>query len=195
MNDLDILRDLIKDKALAKIEEDYHAEEKRTVILKEAEGEDPYKIKLLNVPNNVIAIKADAFPAAKNIFKGSKGECKRADYVIIVNAESDNWIIYIEMKRGEIKKHRNDAVEQLKGAECFVSYCRAVGQVFWGNENFLDEANYEKRFVGIQNIGIDKRPLTPPQRSDVHDKAENMLKLNAPKSELRFNQLTGKRKP
>ncbi len=42
---------------------------------------------------------SDVFSSPKKIFKNTKGECKRADFVIIAKGEKGSWIIYIEMKR------------------------------------------------------------------------------------------------
>ncbi len=200
MNDLDILRDLIKDEALAAIEEDYYqrASEKKIVFLEENSEGHAYTVKVHNVPGNVIAIKADVFKAASSIFKDNKGECKRADYVIIVNAESGNWIIYIEMKKG--KPEGGEEIEnQLKGAECFVAYCRAIGRSFWGSKDFLDEKDYQQLFVAIVGIGMDKRPTRWKRSSDkLHNTPGNMLRIRAPGNRgLQFNRLiaNGKQKP
>ena len=196
MDDLDILRDLIKGEALADIESPY---EKDVVVLREDGNgpQDAYTVKLHNVPVNAIVIKADMFSPSKNIFKDSKGECKRADYVMIVNTPQKNWIICIEMKKRKLGDS-SEIKKQLKGAKCFVAYCRAIGRSFWDNKGFLDENNYQYLFVSIMGIGIDIKPTRRKKSPDrLHDTPENMLKIPAPgKGGLQFNRLiaNGKRK-
>lgn len=197
MDDLSILGNLIRCEALADVR---GQNDKKIVILEENSGGrgNKYCVKLLNVPGDVIAIKADMFPTPTSIFKNDKEECKRADYVVIINAPTKNWIIYIEMKKGKPKDGR-EIESQLKGAECFVSYCRAIGRSFWGSKDFLDEEDYQKLFVAVVGIGIDKKPTRQKKSPDkLHDTPENMLKIPAPgKGGLQFNKLiaNGKRKP
>ena len=191
MPDFEILQELFRDEALASIECDVHG--KRVVILKEPgnQGQSAYSLKIRKVPDDIVAFKADAFPSPKNIFKNSKGECKRADFVIIASAAKVNWIIYIEMKRGNTGSGK-EIKQQLRGAQCLVAYCRAIGQEFWQKPNFLKK-NYKQRFISIKNIGISKRPIWLWPKSGLHDTPENMLKISAPsKGQLYFNKLVGK---
>ena len=191
MSDLDILCSLIRDEAVAKVSDDYG---KKIITLEENSGgsRNEYSVELRNVPGDVIAIKADMFPAPTSIFKDDNGECKRADYVVIVCGDAGNWIVYIEMKKRGVSRTRKEFVQQLKGAECFVSYCREIGRIFWGNQKFLDKANYEQRFVSITDIGLSKKP-TVDRRYELNDRPENMLKIKAPgKNGLQFRQLLGK---
>ena len=77
ISDFEILQDLIRDEALASIEYDQYG--KRVIVLKEPgnQGQLEYSLKIRKVPDDIIAFKADDFPAPKSIFKNSRGECKR----------------------------------------------------------------------------------------------------------------------
>ena len=191
MSDFDILRDLIRDAVLASVECEY---KKKTIVLEESgdQQQSAYSLKIRNVPDDFIAFKVDAFPAPKSIFKDDKGECKRADFVVIASNDKVNWIVYIEMKGGNLGSEK-EIVQQLRGARCLVAYCRAIGREFWQEPTFLAEKNYRQRFVSVKNIRISKRSTRPRPESGQHDTPENMLKINGPANgRLQFNKLVGK---
>lgn len=191
MADFDILRDLIRDAVLASVECEY---KKKTIVLEEPgdQQQSAYSLKIRNVPDAFIAFKVDAFPAPKNIFKNDKGECKRADFVIIASNDKVSWIVYIEMKGGNLGSEK-EIVQQLRGARCLVAYCRAIGREFWQEPNFLAEKNYRQRFISVKNIQISKQPTRLGPKSGQHDTPENMLKLNGvANGRLQFNKLVGK---
>ena len=194
MSDLDILRRLIRKDILASVEDNYG---KQSLVLKEtASQQTAYSLKVHNVPNDTIAFKADKFPAPEMVFQGGKGECKRADFIIITSTPQANWIVYIEIKRGQSARHE-EVVQQLKGAECLVAYCRAVGRVFWQEPNFLKKSDYQQRFVSVKNINgknisVNKRPTRISPESGLHNSPDKMLKISAPgNNRLQFNQLVG----
>ena len=184
--DFDILEALIRDEALASVEHSYG---KKALVLTES-GNTPgsgYSLTVRDVPDDAIALKADAFPAPISIFRGDNGECKRADFVIIASDGGSKWVVYIEMKKGGGRTEL-EIVRQLRGAECLIAYCRAIGQKFWQAHNFLDNS-YRPCFVSVRDIGAQKRPSFP-QRSARHDAPERMLKIKAPpNSTVRFKQL------
>ena len=191
MSDFDILRDLIRDEALASVEDEYG---KETIVLEEPGNhqQSAYSLKIRNVPDDFIAFKADAFPAPEEIFKNDRGECKRADFVIIASDDKVNWIVHIEMKSGNAGSGE-EIEQQLRGAQCLVAYCRAIGQEFWKEPEFLKKDNYQQRFISVKDIGIQKKPTRPRSKSDQHDTPENMLKIKAPaRGRLQFNELVGK---
>lgn len=192
MSDFDILRGLIRDAVLASVEYDY---KKKTIVLEEPgdQQRSAYSLKIHNVPDDSIAFKIDAFPAPKKIFKNDKGECKRADFVVIASGDKVNWIVHIEMKGGNNTGSEKEIVQQLRGARCLVAYCRAIGREFWQEPNFLEEKNYQQRFVSIKNIRIPKQPIRLGPKSGPHDTPENMLKLNGlANGKLQFNELVRK---
>ena len=187
-SDFEILQELIRDDALATVE---HSNGKRALILTESGNNRriPYSLKIRNVPINVIAFRADTFPAPNCIFKNDKGQCKRADFVIIASDNKANWIVYIEMKSGGGGRSEKEIMQQLRGAQCLIAYCRAIGQEFWRERKFLGKNNYRQRFISIREIGTQKRPFFPP-KSAQHDSPDRMLKIKAPpKDSLWFNQL------
>ena len=191
MYDFDILQDLIKTEALASTEYEYN---KKIIVLEEPgnQTQSAYSLKIRNVPDDIIAFKADAFPPPDKIFKSSKGECKRADYVVIASDDRANWIVHIEMKSGK-GDPENEVAQQLRGAQCLVAYCRAIGQEFWQEPEFLEKKNYQQRFISIKNIGVAKRPTLIEPKFGQHDMPERMLKINAPaNSNLQFKRLVGK---
>ncbi len=191
MSDFEILRNLIKTEALASVEDEYN---KKIIVLEEPgnEKQSAYSLKIRNVPDDIIAFKADAFPPPKRIFKNSKGECKRADYVVIASDNRANWIVHIEMKSGK-GDSKKEVEQQLRGAQCLVAYCRAIGQEFWQESEFLEKKNYQQRFISIKNIGVAKRETLIEPKSGRHDMPERMLKINAPtKGNLEFRKLVGK---
>lgn len=74
----------------------------------------------------------------------------------VTNTDKRNWIICIEMKKGK-GDSEEEIICQLKGTQCFIAYCRAIGQAFWQQSEFLRPEAYEYRFVSIRNIGINKK--------------------------------------
>lgn len=188
MDDVDVLRELINDEALTPIE---FSNNRNVITLKESRDgpQSEYTVKIQNAPDDIITIKADHFPPPRIIFKGVKGECKRADYVIVARTDRRNWIIYIELKGRKSGSH-SEIVQQLRGAKCLVAYCRAIGQAFWSQREFLKENNYEQRFISIKDARLAKEATRRKQRDALHDNPENMRKLRKVSgSKIQFNEL------
>ena len=191
MSDLATLHELINKMAQAQVREQYGRKE---MILEErsAGQQASYSVHIRNVPDDTIAIKADQFPPLTGIFSNSRGECKRADYVLVAQTETVNWIVYIEMKAGP-SGSREEVVQQLKGAECLLAYFRAVGCKFWSNPGFLHEGHYRQRFVVINKVKGEKRPTRLESPSKLHDTPENMLTFSSPPGKgLSFSALVGR---
>lgn len=184
MSDISILREMIQTTATVSLEDSHNKKKKITI---EEHPPASYSVTIYGMPNDdeVIAIKADTFISSSSVFQGEHGECKRADFAIITDTEDKKIIICIEMKAGQGGSEK-EIIQQLKGAKCFVAYCREIGQSFWGKQNFLD--GYEYRFVSIRNISISKRPTRSNTRSPKHDQPDKMLKITSPKG-LQFNHL------
>ncbi|VXD16045.1 conserved hypothetical protein [Planktothrix serta PCC 8927] len=181
MSDIAILKQMIKETATVPLENHYN---KKKVILREPPPAN-YSVTIHGMPedNEVIIIKADNFNLAYEVFQGKKHECKRADFVIIANTETQKVIVCIEMKAGK-GGLEEEIIQQLKGAQCFVAYCREIGQLFWNNRNFLK--GYKYRFISIKNISVSKKPSRT--KTAIHDRPERMLKISSPKH-LEFNHL------
>ena len=156
MSDFEILRALIRDEALAPVEFPHG---KKVIVLEEPgqQQQSAYSLRIKNVPDDVVAFRADAFPAPNHIFKNDKGECKRADFVVIASDGKANWILYVEMKHGKGHSEK-EITQQLRGAECLVAYCRAIGQEFWQEPEFLKKESVTNSVLSaLEDIGIQKR--------------------------------------
>ncbi|WP_293062699.1 hypothetical protein [Okeania sp. SIO2B3] len=179
---------MIQPEATVVLESEY---QKNIVKLTEV---DNYTVTIYGMPDDdeVITIKVDTFSAPKEVFQGTKGECKRADFVIISDTiNKGKFIVFIEMKRGKKTSKEKEIIQQLKGAQCFVEYCQAIGKLFWEKQDFLD--NYKCRFVSFKNITVNKKPTRYKSKDDIHDTPENMLKISSP-NHIQFNHLIGHKK-
>jgi hypothetical protein len=182
MSDIDIFHKLIKESAKIPVVDHY---KKKKVILKEPQHSES-KATIYGLPEKVIVIKADAFKSPDAVFSGCMGECKRADFVIAAEMNNKKVILCIEMKSEIIKN--NTIIEQLKGAHCFILYCREIVRKFRNEKNFLE--GYEYRFISIVRTGIPKKKTRFVRESGVHDTPEKMLKISSP-HHLQFNLLAG----
>lgn len=184
-SDIVILKRMIQPEATVALESEY---QKNIVKLTEV---DNYTVTIYGIPDDdeVIVIKVDTFSAPTTIFQGSRGECKRADFAIIADIiEKGKFIVFIEMKRGKKTSKEKEIIQQLKGAQCFVEYCQAIGKSFWEKRDFLDD--YKYRFVSIKNITVNKKPTRSKSKDDIHDTPEKMLKISSP-HHIQFNRLIG----
>jgi len=181
MSDIAIFKEMIKGNATVLLEDE---NDKKKAILKEPPPAN-YSVTIYGMPNEdqTIVIKSDVFAAPKEVFADSKHECKRADFVIVADTDKGKVIICIEMKAGGGRSEK-EIIQQLKGAKCFVAYCREIGKSFW-DESFLKD--YEYRFVSIRNISMAKKP-SRPSIQDIHDRPDRMLKISSPKG-LQFKHL------
>lgn len=148
MNDIAILQAMLSNGAQVPLQRTYG---KPSVTLKDKQGKTT--VEITNLPDNTIVIKPEYFKPP-NAFKGSKGERRRADFAIVSSAETEKWIICIETQKGT-GKDPEDIEQQLRGAECFIGYCKCIGKSFWQSIKFLD--GYKHRFVSISGINIDKQ--------------------------------------
>lgn len=177
MSDIKILSELILESALVPHENTYG---KPVIKLQEAGVKDAISY-IRNIPSDAIVIKADKFPAPGSFFKGDKGECKRADFIII--SEEKKVILYVELKAGATDT--SHIVKQLKGASCVISYCKEIGRHFWNENTFLD--GYAHRYVGMVNLSVSKKP-SRHKSAPLHDSPETFLKISSPQY-IQFNQL------
>ena len=147
MSDIAILKEMIKETATVSLEIDLNGGNQ--VILKEPKYN--YDITIYGMPDgdNVIIINPEEFKSLDTIFKGNRGERKRADFIIIADTGKKKVILCIEMKAGKGGEMK-DIIEQLQGAQCFIAYCREIGKSFWDHPNFLKD--YDCRFISIKNI-------------------------------------------
>ena len=180
MEDAEILAQLIKPAATVPLADEYG---KCVLTLREPQAPGSV-VTVRNVPPDTLAIKVDAFVAPDAVFNGGRGECKRADYVLI--SPERRTIIYIEIKR--TRDGLAEIIKQLKGAQCFVNYCRDVGQAFWDEASFLQ--GYRHRFVSIGRTTIAQRKTRIERQATCHDSPAAPLKIDWPRY-VQFNQLAG----
>jgi len=169
MTDIEILRQMIKDASKMPLVDNYS---RNKVTLAEPQQANT-SVTIFGVPDDAVVIKADAFRSPDTVFNGSKGECKRADFIIVADTGSKKVILCIEMKKK--KGQENEIIGQLKGAKCFMAYCREIGRSFWDERNFLD--GYAYRFISIGHISIPKREMRVTQQTGVHNRQIECLKL------------------
>ena len=168
MNDTEILKEMLRSDAHVPLP---HTDSRRSVKLTDKESATTVEIK--GIPQDSVVIKADNFVSPDTVFKGSKGECKRADFVIVSN-DSKKWIICIETQTGNYKERR-EVIEQLRGALCFVNYCKCIGKEFWREDEFLD--GYQYRFISMAYTSIHKRSTQFHDSRTLHSRPENFRKV------------------
>lgn len=176
MSDIEILQEMLISTAQIPLQQ---GQGRPSVELTDKQGNTTVEIK--GLPHDSIVIRAEDFEDPLTVFKGSKGERKRADFMIVSNEDTKKWIICIETQAGNYKLAAH-VEEQLKGAQCFMSYCKCIGRSFWEGEEFLGD--YQYRFVSIVDINSNKetkktRPYSPHIQSKgrLHDTPDAFLKI------------------
>ena len=185
MEDITILSRMIADSASVPLGSEGG---KPTIRLQDSSAKSGAKagkseVCIRNAPPDAFIIRADCFPDLRGFFQGDRGESKRADFIVI--SEIQKIILYIELKLGP--GDAGDIKKQLNGAACVLSYCKEAGKRFWHEKKFLE--GYDHRYIGIVNIGKNKRAFDRQLRSgrDV----ENYRKIY-PSKNLCFSKLVGK---
>jgi len=136
-------------------------------------------VEIKGIPPDSIVIRAEDFENPLAVFNGTKGERKRADFMIVSNDERGRkWIICIETQEMDTKL-ASHVTQQLKGAYCFISYCRCIGRSFWESEAFLDD--YDYRFVSIVDLNFNKsrrRTQSFYSTGELHNRPDVFLKVS-----------------
>ncbi len=184
VNDIQILQEMLSPDMQVMFQS---GQGKPSVELTDPESGTTVKIK--GVPPDSIVIRAELYDESLSIFNGTKGECKRADFVIIsTDNNGKNWIICIETQESNSKKAW-EIIQQLKGACCFIRYCKCIGKSFWNSDKFLDD--FECRFVSIVKINPNRsrRRMQPDySKLELHNTPEDFKKIPQ-RSEIYFNKL------
>ena len=170
MNDTEILKEMIVSDAQVPLQQE--GLRRPSVQLTDAQSGTTVNIK--GLPHDSVVIRAEDFEDSLTVFKGSKSERKRADFVIVCN-DTKKWIICVEIHDSD-HKGRSEIIEQLKGALCFVNYCKCIGKEFWLEKEFLD--GYEYQFVYMAYASIDKRSTHPNTPRPLGLRPENYLKIS-----------------
>ncbi len=110
---------------------------------------------------HTLAFKSDAFTSPARCFQSSRGEAKRADYILISAGEKERWVIFIEIKGSPRSAYNAAICNQLRGSRCFFEYVRVIGRSFWESPGFLTE--YHERYVVFPRASrrVNTRNLLP----------------------------------
>jgi len=185
MSDLEILECLFNNEARVQTLIEY---DKTFVELTEPQSDDSI-VKIRDMPRDTFIIVADRFPSPDKVFTGGRGECKRADFIVI--SELRQCILYIELKK--TKKENKHIAQQLTGAKCFVEYCKAIVEWFWENPSFLK--NYEERYVYFRHTEkhVKKRPTRGDKNPTSHNTPYKAQIIDWVSSKgIQYNKLVGK---
>lgn len=183
ISDSEILAEMLKPDPLIHWKNEYGKE----VLCLSEPNAPASRAEIHGIPHDAVVLKPDRFPAPQVIFQGKKGECDRADFIII--SELRRVVLYIEMKQSESKAWK--VIRQLKGAFCCLKYCQTIGREFWGKSDFLE--GYRDRFVAITNTGPQKQKSVEYKNAPVHDCPEKFMKIPSP-HHLQYNKLVGREK-
>ncbi len=184
---IDTFRKMIVKKALVTVHKDN--QNRNYLELEEDVSSAKYKVRILHIPDDTIAIKSEDFLFPIKIFQCMHSECKRADYVIIAHEGGKKWIVYVELKRGN-RSNKTQIINQLKGSRCFIEYCRVIGQTFFDDPEFLDAKDYLPRYVSIKVTNFDKKPFRRKEKLLLHDTPQNMLPIiSRSEKEIMFKML------
>ena len=185
MTDLEILKQMIKTSACIGVEVHYNSHK---VVLSEPQCSNS-KVEIRNIPADAIIIGADKFPPPNALFNGEKGECKRADYIIVAEKDGRTVAVYVELKCAN-SATATDIQNQLRGAHCVFCYCQAIGREFWKEPGFLSGAVH--RYVSFGHTGsIRKHKTRETRHAALHDSPDRLLKLDWAAS-VEFNKLAGR---
>ena len=173
VNDIQILQEMISPEAQVILQP-----AERTSFVQLTDSQSGTTVRINGVPHESIIIRAEDFENPLTVFNGSKGERKRADFVIVSNDEHGRkWIICIETQEMDSKLAAH-VVRQLKGAYCFINYCKCIGKSFWGSEQFLD--GYQWRFISIVEINPNRSRRKTQHfysTAELHDRPDDFKKL------------------
>jgi hypothetical protein len=130
------------------------------------------KMVIRDVPEGSLLLKMQQYPELRNIFKSTRGECKRCDYILLTPSGNDLYAIFIEMKSH--RPDNRDPIPQFRGADCFMTYCRAVAEQFY--DTAFSSCSAKKRFVLFYVNNANKKSFSPRPVRAVHSSPENMMK-------------------
>ena len=184
MNDIEILEEMLSSRTRVQLQQGQGGSPSVKLTDKQANT----TVEIARLPQNSIVIRTDLFEFKHPVFAGSKDERRRADFVIVSNDDTRKWIVFIEIKEGEIReKKRQLVIAQLRGAQCIMDYCKSIGREFWLAKGFLK--GYEYRFVGIVDIdSVNKEPTDFFQSQGKHKRPDVFLPITGRQS-LYFNEL------
>ena len=184
MNDIEILREMLvcNDEVQVPLQQG----QGRSLSVALTDKQADTTVRITGLPDDSIVIGAETFKTPVYVFKGLKGERKRADFVIVSHDKKGRkWIICIEIQTQDSKTARH-VTEQLKGAICVVRYCQSIGKEFWKENDFLND--YEFRFISMVYTSINKKGTQYKAPNSLWDSPEKFWKI--PGNYHRFRKLT-----
>lgn len=159
--------------------------DRASVELTEPQAVDS-KVTIRGLPPDAVVIKLDSFAAPDTLFTCDRGECKRADYVIVAARKANKHMLFVELKR--TKASADDIEKQLRGGVCVMEYCRQIAGEFYSDHPFL--SGYASRFISFGHTSINKRKTRITRNAAKHDRPERFMKIDWP-ANLQFNHLVG----
>lgn len=124
---------------------------------------------------HTLAFKSDAFTVPGRCFQSSRGEAKRADYILISAGEKERWVIFIEIKGSPRFAYNAAIYNQLRGSRCFFEYVRIIGRSFWESPEFLKE--YHERYVVFPRATHRGKPANRFPGSLTHNTPEQVRRI------------------
>ncbi|MCE1246345.1 MAG: hypothetical protein LWY06_06855, partial [Firmicutes bacterium] len=92
-----------------------------------------------------LLLKIDSFGQLNTIFKDTKGQLQKCDYVLITKYRDKRRIIFIELKSSQPGSNSIEIHNQFKSTECLMDYCDSILEKFHNKKNLLnnsDKGNY-----------------------------------------------------
>lgn len=180
MVDIEIMKKLLVDDLFSPISE----KDGRSFARLKESGIDARlrRVDIYDVSEDSLLIKLDKYDQPKSLFKGTEGERKRCDYVLITSINSQSYLLFIEMKSKRVKP--SEFIKQFKGAECLMDYCDATLKRFHEQNNFFE--GFKKRFVVFYKIPLSKqrtRSIDSFGNNSTPDKALTYLSPHNPSLE------------
>ncbi len=184
MNDIEILREMLV--CNNDVQVPLQQGQGRSLSVELTDKQADTTVRITGLPDDSIVIGAETFKTPVYVFKGLKGERKRADFVIVSHDKKGRkWIICIEIQTQDSKTARH-VTEQLKGAACVVKYCQCIGKKFWKENDFLND--YKFRFISMVHTSINKKGTQYKVPNSLWDSPEEFWKI--PGNYHRFRKLT-----
>ena len=121
------------------------------------------KLTVSSVPKDTIMLplqeysKLDIGVSLKKILNSAPGVFKCCDYLLISLKKEKLYMIFIEMKTGQIVS--SDIRNQFKGASCFIEYCNAIIEHFY-NTPLIKSIPVNPRYILITK-GMRKESVKP----------------------------------
>ena len=177
MNDTDILKELFRPDVFVP------PSANKVELTEPLHPED--SVSIHGLPDDAVCIKSDVLDLRKLLGNTSKGECKRADYIII--SETKKHVLFIELKKS--KAPWKDVCQQLHGSYCLARYCQEIGKTFWQSIDFM--RNYDHHYISISHTVIGKGWQKETIENSTIDKKVKIKKISHP-HHLQYRKLVSK---